>query len=64
MKEKFAFFEASKNPRPKRRKLLAKRPFLQAKRALFETPSKLDGVSLSTPEAMRAVPLQPYFGFA
>ena len=28
LKDKFAFFEASKSPIPKRRKLLAKRPFL------------------------------------
>ena len=28
LKDKFAFFEASKNPRPKRRNPLAKRPFL------------------------------------
>ena len=28
LKNKFAFFEASKNPIPERRKLLAKRPFL------------------------------------
>ena len=42
LKDKFAFFEASKSPTPKRRKLLAKRPFLQAKRALFKTPFELD----------------------
>ena len=28
LKDKFAFFEASKNPIPKRRNLLATRPFL------------------------------------
>ena len=28
LNDKFAFFEASKNPIPKRRNLLAKRPFL------------------------------------
>ena len=28
LKDKFAFFEAYKSPIPKRRKLLAKRPFL------------------------------------
>ena len=28
LKDKFAFVEASKSPIPKRRKLLAKRPFL------------------------------------
>ena len=28
LKDRFAFFEAYKNPIPKRRKLLAKRPFL------------------------------------
>ena len=50
LKDKFAFFEASKNPTPKRRKLLAKRPFLRAKRALFKTPFQLDRVSFSTPE--------------
>ena len=50
MKDKFAFFEASKNPIPKRRKLLAKCQFLQATRALFEPPFKLDRVSFSTPE--------------
>ena len=34
LKDKFAIFEASKNPKnPKRRDLLAKRAFLQAKRA-------------------------------
>ena len=50
LKDKFAFFEASKNPIPKRRRLLAKCTFLQAKRALFETPFKLDRVSFSTPD--------------
>ena len=40
LKDKFAFFETYKNPTPKRRKLLAKRPFL-----------KLDRVSFSTPES-------------
>ena len=49
MKDKVAFFEASKNPIPKRRNLLAKFPFLQAKRALFKTPFRLDRVSFSTP---------------
>ena len=48
--DKFAFFEASKNPTPKRRKLLAKCPFFQAKSALFETSFKVDRVSFSTPE--------------
>ena len=50
LKDKFAFFEASKNPIPKRRKLLAKRTFLQAKKASLKTPFKLDRVSFSTPE--------------
>ena len=50
MKDKFAFFEAYQNPTPKRRRLLAKRPFLLAKRALLETSFKLDRVSFSTPE--------------
>ena len=50
LKDKFAFFEASKNPTPKRKELLAKRPFLVSKRALFETPFKLDRVSFSTPD--------------
>ena len=50
LKDKFAFFEAYESPTPKRRKLLAKRPFLQAKRALFKNPFKLDRVSFSTPE--------------
>ena len=63
---KFASFEASKNPIPKRRKLLAKRPFLQANRALFEIPFKLDRVSFSTPELvassfMFTVPTQNHF---
>ena len=49
MKDKFAFFWAYKSPIPKRRKLLAKRPFFKAKRALFKSPSKLDRVSFSTP---------------
>ena len=44
LKDKFAFFEAYKNPRPKRRKLLAKRPFLyKQKMALFKNPFKLEG---------------------
>ena len=34
MKDEFAFVEAYKSPIPKRTKLLAKRPFLQAKRAI------------------------------
>ena len=50
LKDKFALLEASKNPIPKRRKLLAKRPFLQAKTALFETSFKLSRVSFSTPD--------------
>ena len=50
LKDKFAFFEAYKNPIPKRRRLLAKRPFLSAKRALLKSPFKLDWVSFSTPE--------------
>ena len=58
LKDEFAFFEASKNPLPYRRKLLAKRPFLQAKRALFETAFELDRVSFSTPE-MSALVHQP-----
>ena len=33
LKDKFAFFEASKKPIPKRRNLLAKNPFLKAKKA-------------------------------
>ena len=45
LKDKFPFFEASKNPIPRRRNLLAKRPFLLAKMALFERPFKLDRVS-------------------
>ena len=45
------FFKASKNPIPKRRNLLAKRPCLEAKKALFERPFKLDRVSFSTPES-------------
>ena len=53
MKDKFAFFKAYKNPIPKRRKLVAKRPFLQAKRALLKNPCKLDRVSFSTPEKER-----------
>ena len=32
LKDKFAFFEAYKNPISQRRKMLAKRPFLQAKK--------------------------------
>ena len=47
LKDKFASFEAYKNTIPKRRKLLAKRLFLQAKRALLKNPCKLDRVSLS-----------------
>ena len=50
LKDKFASFEAYKNPIPKRRELLAKRPFLQAKRALLKNPCKLDRVSFSTPD--------------
>ena len=50
LKDKFAFFEASKILIPKRRNLLAKRPFLEAKRALFERPFKLDRLSFSTPK--------------
>ena len=50
LKDKFAFFQAYKNPIPKRRKLLAKRPFLEAKRVLFRKPFKLDRVSFSTPD--------------
>ena len=38
----------SKDLIPKREKLLAKRPFYKQKRALFETPFKLDRVSFST----------------
>ena len=47
LKDKFTFFEAYKSPIPKMRKLLAKRPILQAQRALFSTPSKLDRVTFS-----------------
>ena len=53
MKDKFAFFEGYKNPVPKRRQLLAKRPFLYAKRALFKNPFKLAWVSFSTPDSFR-----------
>ena len=56
LKDKFAFFEAYKNPIPKRRKLLAKRPLLQAKMALFKKPFKMDRVSFSTPEKHRRFP--------
>ena len=35
------------------RKVLAKRPFLQAKRALFETSFKLGWVCFSTPDCIR-----------
>ena len=38
LKDKFAFFEASKRPILKRRKLLAKRPFFQAKKAPLKNP--------------------------
>ena len=38
LKDIFASFEAYQNPIPKRRELLAKRPFLKAKRALLEAP--------------------------
>ena len=48
LNDEFAFFEAYKSPIPRRRKLLIKRPFLQAKRALFKNPFKLDRVSFST----------------
>ena len=50
LKDKFAFFEAYESPIPEMRKLLAKCPFLQAKRVLFQNPSELDRVSFSTPE--------------
>ena len=50
LKDKFAFFEAYKNPIPKRRKLLAKCPFFEGKRALFKTPFKLDRASFSAAE--------------
>ena len=49
-KTNWPFFEASQNPIPKRRKLLAKRPFLEAKRAVFQNPFKLDRVRVSTPD--------------
>ena len=42
---------AYNHPMPKRRKLLAKRPCLQAKRFLFKNPFKLERVSFSTPES-------------
>ena len=34
--------------------MLAKRPFLQAKRALLKNPFKLDRVSFSTPEQVNS----------
>ena len=44
MKDKFAFFETYKSPTPKRRKLLAKRPFLyKQKRPCFKTPLNWTG---------------------
>ena len=44
--DKFAFFEASKNPLPKRRNL----PIFISKKNLFERPFTLDRVNFSTPE--------------
>ena len=43
LKDKFAFFEASKNPIPKRRKLLAKRPFLKQKGPCLKSPLNWTG---------------------
>ena len=50
LKDKFASFEASKNPIPKRRKTACKTPIFISKKGLFETPFKLDRVSFSTPD--------------
>ena len=51
LKDKSALFEAYKNPIPKRRKLLAKRPFFfKAKGPCLKNPFKLDRVSFSTPD--------------
>ena len=56
MKDKFAFFNQS--PIPERRKAACKTPhFLQAKRAPFSTPFKLDRVSFSTLEKSTAIPI-------
>ena len=43
LKDRFAFFESYKHPIPKRRKRLAKRPFLYAKEALFKKPLNWTG---------------------
>ena len=50
LKDKSAFFKACKSPIPKRRELLAKRPFLYANGPLLKNPFKLDRVSFSTPD--------------
>ena len=50
MKDKFAFFEAYKNPDVKEEKTACKTPIFIGKRALFETPFKLDRVGFSTPD--------------
>ena len=43
LKDKVAFFEASKNPIPKRRKLLAKRPFYKQKGPCLKRPLNWTG---------------------
>ena len=52
LKDKVAFFEAYKEPIPKRRQLLATRPFLYEKRALLKNLFELDRVSFSTPDTL------------
>ena len=54
-KDKFAFFEAYKNPTPKRRKLLAKRPFLQVIRALLKKRKPLNWTGSVLPLLRKSV---------
>ena len=57
MKDKFAFFEAYQNPIPKRRKLLAKTPFLY-KSKKGPNKNKLDWVNFSATDCMTAADLR------